>query len=105
MVGNAMEPDFGHDDLAVFRRTSTGSRQEKVLIVEFEGAHDLETGGSFAVRRYRSQAQIVKGELAGTTVVLEAANPSYETIVLTPEFEADIRVVGEFITVLKRADA
>ena len=97
VVGRSMEPLIPDGSLCVFRRTVTGSRQGRRLLIENYG----ETGENrYTVKRYKSvKRQSIEDESwEHETIRLEPLNPDYDPWELTP---SDIRVVGEFVTVLQ----
>src|SRR5206468_1128066 len=53
--GRSMEPAIHHDDFVVFRARPVGTREGKIVLAQYRGPADPDTGGSFAVKRYSSQ--------------------------------------------------
>jgi len=101
-VGRSMEPMIRDGDYLVFRAQPTGTRQGKVVLAQYRGPADPETGGAYTVKLYSSQKE--KGEDGGwkhTRVVLSPTNPEYQPIVLTDRDAASVKVLAEFITVLR----
>lgn len=100
-VGHSMEPTIHDGDLLVFRSNPVGSRQGKIVLAQYRGPADLETGGSFTVKRYSSEkAADGDTEWRHTRIVLSPLNRDYQPIVLMPEQEEDFRVLAEFVGVL-----
>lgn len=105
VVGRSMEPTIHDGDLCVFRSRPTGTRRNKVLLVQYQGPADPETGGSYTVKRYTSEKILdEEGNLANAEVRLAPDNKEYDEIVLTPEYEHDVAVIAEFVAVLTRSD-
>ena len=97
-VGRSMEPRIHDGDLLVFRSHPVGSRQGKIVLVQSHGLADPETGGSYTVKRYRSEkSSSVEGEWRHTKVTLEPLNPEFKPIILQPEDEDSIQVIAEYI--------
>ena len=97
-VGRSMEPRIRDGSLCVFRANPQGSREGKVVLVQHRGVSDPETGGSFTVKRYRSEK--IAGEdgiWRHERITLEPINPNFEPIVLRPRSEGDVVVVAEFV--------
>jgi SOS-response transcriptional repressor LexA len=96
VVGRSMEPKIPAGSLCVFRRNVTGSRQNRLLLIENYG----ETGENrYTIKRYKSlKRQSGSEEWEHETIRLEPLNPEYQPWELTP---SDIRVVGEFVRVLE----
>lgn len=97
-VGRSMEPTIQDGDLCVFRRYRGGTRQDLVVLVQWVGPEDPETGGSYAVKRYHRVGERGSDELR---IELRPTNPEFDPIVLTPEYEDEVAVIGEFIQVLQ----
>jgi hypothetical protein len=72
--------------------------QGKIVLVQYYGPADPETGGSYTVKRYRSEkSPSVEGEWKHTKITLEPLNPEFKPIILEPEDEAPIQVIAEYL--------
>jgi SOS-response transcriptional repressor LexA len=101
VIGRSMEPEIRDGDLCVFRANPPGSRQGKVVLVQYRGAADPETGGAFTVKRYRSQKLVHEdGTWEHEQITLEPLNPAFKPIMLTPKEEGDLVLIGELVKVL-----
>jgi type III restriction enzyme len=101
-VGRSMEPRIRDGDYLVFRAKPTGTRQGKIVLAQYRGPADPETGGSYTVKRYSSEKQPDEtGRWGHTKVTLSPINPEYAPIVLTARDEGSVTVVAEFLTVLR----
>ncbi len=105
-VGRSMEPTIYDSDLLVFRKDPQGSRQGKIVLVQYRGPADPETGGSYTVKKYSSQ-KVADGdsEWRHEKIVLMPLNKSYQAIVLPPQEDGDFRVLGEFVSTLRRTES
>lgn len=92
VVGRSMAPRIRAGSLCVFRRSVTGSRHGRLVLVENYG----ETGENrYTIKRYTSiKRQTDEGDWEHETIRLEPLNPEYEAWELSP---SDIRVVGEYV--------
>jgi hypothetical protein len=100
-VGRSMEPKIHDGDLLVFRRDPAGTRQGKIVLAQYRGPADPETGGAFTVKRYSSNKMVDEDEgWRHTRITLSPLNPDFEPIDLAPEDEDAFRVVAEFEGVL-----
>ena len=54
-TGSSMEPTIHDGDLVVFRANPTGTRQGKIVLAQYRGPADPDTGGSFTVKKYSSK--------------------------------------------------
>ncbi len=102
-VGRSMEPKIRDGDYCVFRAKPEGSRQGKIVLVQYRGPADPETGGAYTVKRYSSRS-VADGEggWRHAEITLSPLNPDFKSITLMPESEGDIAVTAEWIGVLGR---
>jgi SOS-response transcriptional repressor LexA len=101
-VGRSMEPAIYDGDLLVFRANPVGTRQGKIVLAQYRGSADPETGGTFTVKRYSSdKVRAEDGEWRHQRIVLSPLNKEFQPIVI-PEDAADaFSVVAEFVAVLR----
>jgi len=103
-AGRSMEPSIRDGDYVVFRAKPAGSRQGKVVLVQYRGPADPDTGGSFTVKRYSSEkATSDEGGWRHTRIVLSPTNPAYQPIVLAADDAEHVEVIAEMVTVLRGA--
>jgi type III restriction enzyme len=101
-VGHSMEPTIHDGEYLLFRANPQGSRQGKIVLVQYRGPADPETGGAFTVKRYRSEkSQDADGSWRHDQIFLEPLNRAYSSIVLSPESEGEVNVVAEWVTTLR----
>ena len=97
VAGRSMEPRIPDGTLCVFRAGVTGSREGRLVLVEYlgGGASDRHT-----VKRYHSRKQQrPDGSWEHDAILLEPLNPEFEAWELNPE-EDRFRIVAEFVQVL-----
>lgn len=100
VVGRSMEPVIPDGSYCLFCYPVLGTRQGKILLVQYRDIHDPETGGSYTVKRYSSEKVTnPDGTWHHTKVILSPLNPDYEPIVLTPDSEDAVQVIAEFLDV------
>ncbi|ABK53136.1 putative phage repressor [Acidothermus cellulolyticus 11B] len=103
VVGRSMEPLIPDGAWCLFRRAQPGSRNNKIVLVQCRDFTDPETGGSYTVKRYRSEkARTWDGSWRHTVIRLEPINPEFPPIVFRSG--ADIHVVAELLQVLTPED-
>ena len=79
-----------------------GLRQGKIVLVQYRGAADPDTGGSYTVKRYSSEKVAAEGgDWRHARIVLSPTNPQYEPIVFSPEESGHVEVIAEMVTVLR----
>jgi SOS-response transcriptional repressor LexA len=101
VMGKSMEPRIRSGDYCLFRSNPPGTRQGKVVLVQYRGEADPETGGSYTVKYYTS-ANVQKGGKGRKQITLSPFNPEFEAMVLNPEDPGEFRVVAELIDVLSK---
>ncbi|MEW6753371.1 MAG: type I restriction endonuclease [Candidatus Latescibacterota bacterium] len=105
-VGRSMEPRIHDGDLLVFRRGPAGTRQGMIVLAQYRGPADPETGGSFTVKCYSSEkAADGHGGWRHTRITLSPLNPEFDAIEVRPEDQDAFRVVAEFVGVLTAGTA
>jgi phage repressor protein C with HTH and peptisase S24 domain len=97
IAGRSMEPRIPDGSLCVFRAGVAGSREGRLVLVEYlgGGANDRHT-----VKRYHSvKRQQPDGAWTHALIRLEPLNREFEAWELTPE-ENRFRIAAEFVQVL-----
>jgi len=101
-IGRSMEPTIRDGDYIVFRAKPAGTRQGKIVLAQYRGPADPDTGGAFTVKRYSSEKEgDDEGGWRHTKVTLSPTNPEYSPIILFKRDAESVQVVGEFVTVLR----
>ena len=99
-----MEPKIHDGDLLVFRRDPAGTRQGKIVLAQYRGPEDPETGGAFTVKKYSSEKALDEDDgWRHTRITLSPLNSDYEPMEPTPEDEEAFRMVAELVGVLDKA--
>jgi phage repressor protein C with HTH and peptisase S24 domain len=101
-VGHSMEPTIHDGDYVVFRFAPKGSRQGKVVLAQYRGAADPDTGGAYTVKRFESQKTYgPNDDWRHAAITLRPDNPAYQSIEIAASGAEDFRIVAEFVAVLK----
>ena len=80
-----------------------GDRNDRILVVQHKDIRDPETGGSYTVKKYRSEkVSDGQGSWRHTKITLMPLNREFEPIPLTSDSGGDVRVVAELLEVLRR---
>lgn len=100
--GHSMEPKISDKSIVIFRADPKGTRQDKIVLAQYRGPADPETGGSFTIKKYSSIKSVSPdGETwQHNQITLSPLNPEFEPIVLHPKDEGDFKIIAEFIAVL-----
>jgi SOS-response transcriptional repressor LexA len=99
--GHSMEPTIPDGSWCLFRSNVVGSRNGRVLLVQHRSITDPEHGGRFTVKRYRSEKVAAQDSWEHASVALVPDNPAYGTIDIDPQQSRDLRIIAEFIDLLK----
>ncbi len=100
IAGRSMEPRLHDGDYGVFRWRPAGTRNGKIVLVQYRGPADPETGGSYTVKRYRSSKRPTEDGWEHDEIILEPLNPEFDPIVIDPTAAADVQVIAELLRVL-----
>jgi SOS-response transcriptional repressor LexA len=101
VTGQSMEPRIPSGAWCLFRPCPAGSREGRLLLVQVNMQTDPEDGGRYTVKRYHSVKQSSEDGWEHQTVQLEPLNKDYQPIKISSEEADDIRVVGEFVSVIE----
>ncbi|RJR43507.1 MAG: hypothetical protein C4576_14195 [Desulfobacteraceae bacterium] len=95
-VGHSMEPKIQDGDYLVFRANPVGSRIGKIVLVQYRGPADPETGGAYTVKKYDSE-KVPDGEggWKHNKIMLSPLNPEYAPIVLEENLDESVHVIAE----------
>ena len=99
--GRSMEPLILDGSYCVFRSERGGSRDGKIVLVEYSGLQDPDTGMRYTVKKYRSEKEnLDDGSWRHKRIVLSSLNSEYKDIVLTDVPGHAFRVSAEFVACL-----
>ncbi len=105
IVGKSMEPTIHDGAYCVFRAGVSGTRQNRVLLVQRRDFTDPDTGGGYTVKRYESQKATTEEGERHERIWLVPDNPdraAFPVLEFTPEDDTDLRVIAEFIQMLRQ---
>ena len=107
VVGQSMGPTIRDGAYCVFRTGVSGTRQNRILLVQKRDFTDPETGGGYTVKRYESKKTTTEEGWSHEQIRLIPDNPdraAFPVLEFTPEDDADLRVIAEFIQMLNSTD-
>ncbi len=96
----AMQPLIPKNSLVVFKKCTGAPRLDKVLLLQASGFNDPETGLPLLIRKY-SKILLPQNGNPEPVITLTSENTSFDSITLAQENEQKIRILAEFIRVLK----
>lgn len=100
--GHSMEPKIPDGSWCLFRPCPAGSRQGRIVLVQFNSLGDPEDGGRFTVKKYWSRKSVGEDGWSHEKIQFLPLNPEYPPIDVEPEEAAEMIVVGELVAVLAR---
>ena len=95
-----MEPLIPDGSWGLFRPCAAGSREGRILLVQFNTLGAGENGGRFTVKKYHSDKTVTDDGWRHSSVQLLPVNPAFEPITLEPEDVSDLTIIGELVAQL-----
>jgi type I restriction enzyme R subunit len=100
-VGRSMEPVIYDGDYLIMRANPAGSRDGKIVLVQHRDISDPDTGGSFTVKKYRSEkVHTSDGGWKHTKITLHPSNTDFRPIVIPEDKAEEFKVLAEFVGAL-----
>jgi hypothetical protein len=81
----------------LFRPCPAGSRQGRIVLVQFGSLGAGENGGRFTVKKYHSEKTVTAGGSRHDRIQLLPLNPAFEPITLEPDDAGNLIAVGEWL--------
>ena len=83
---------------SLIRLCPQGSREGRIVLVQFNSRGDLENGGRFTVKKYHSAKSVTEAGWKHEQIELLPLNPDYDPINVAPHEGPEMVVVGEWIS-------
>ena len=99
VTGASMEPLISDGSWCLFRPCPAGSREGRIVLVQFSTLGTGDNGGRFTVKKYHAEKSVTADGWRHESIQLLPLNPAFEPIGLEPEDAADLMIVGEFVRV------
>jgi predicted metalloenzyme YecM len=89
--------------ICLFKPYNGGSRNGKIVLVENIDIQDQDFNSAFTIKTYSSEKVVSEEGWEHTSIVLRpnSFEESYKNIIIDEDNGAEMRVVGEFIKILK----
>jgi superfamily II DNA or RNA helicase/diadenosine tetraphosphate (Ap4A) HIT family hydrolase/SOS-response transcriptional repressor LexA len=98
--GHSMEPKIMDGSWNLFRTCPHGSREGRIVLVQFNSMGDPENGGRFTVKKYHSAKAVSEDAWQHEHIELLPLNPDYDPIPVAPHEGPEMVVVGEWVASL-----
>jgi len=96
VTGTSMEPLIPDGSWCLFRPCPAGSREGRIVLVQFASLGAGENGGRFTVKKYHSEKTVTADGWRHDRIQLLPVNPAFEPIEIERESSADLVIIGEF---------
>lgn len=102
VVGESMNKRIPNGSWCLFREPSEGSRNGKVVLVQSRDIQDPDTGGQYTVKIYRSEKSQTADSWTHQTIRLDpdSMDLNFKPILFHSETKHELRVVGEFLSII-----
>jgi len=96
VTGTSMEPLIPDGSWCLFRPCPAGSREGRIVLVQFASLGVGENGSRFTVKKYHSEKTVTADGWRHDRIQLLPVNPAFEPITVEPEDAGDLTIVGVF---------
>lgn len=102
IIGESMNKKIENGAWCLFKKYSGGSREGKIVFVEHYNIQDSDFGSGYTVKFYSSEKSISEEGWFHKSIVLKpfSSDPKFKDIILDESEISELKVIGEFITVL-----
>jgi phage repressor protein C with HTH and peptisase S24 domain len=97
VTGTSMEPLILDGSWCLFGPCPAGSREGRIVLVQFASLGAGENSGRFTVKKYHSEKTVTADGWRHSSIQLLPVNPAFEPITLEPEDAGDVTIVGEWM--------
>lgn len=103
IIGDSMNRVIPNGSFALFKYYSGGSRNGKIVLVENRDLQDEDFNSAFTIKTYLSEKVVTEVGWQHTSITLlpNSYDDSYSPIIITEENGQQMKIIGEFVTVLK----
>lgn len=103
IIGESMNRVIPNGSICLFKPYTGGSRNGKIVLVENLVRQDPDFNSAFTIKTYSSEKVMSEDNWEHTAIVLRpnSFDSSYQNIIITEENAEEMRVVGEFVEILK----
>jgi hypothetical protein len=95
--GTSMAPLIADESRCLFRLCPAGSREGRIVLVQFASLGAGENGGRFTVKKYHSEKTVTADGWRHDRIQLLPVNPAFEPIEIIREHSNDTFFAGELI--------
>lgn len=103
VVGESMNRRIPNGSWCLFKFSTGGTRQGKVVLVQHRDLEDIDTGGHYTIKVYESEKEILEDggwQHKKITLKPDTTAPGYEPIELSNQEMGSFKVIAELVAVL-----
>lgn len=102
VVGESMNKIISNGSLCLFRKYTGGSRNGKIVLVEYANIQDPDFGSGYTVKEYVSTKNLEEHQWSHASIRLKplSNDPQYQDIVIAEDELAHLQVIATFECVL-----
>jgi hypothetical protein len=103
IVGESMNRVIPNGSICLFKPDSGGSRNGKIVLVENIDIQDTDFNSAFTIKTYSSIKETTEEGWQHNSILLRpnSFDSSYKDIIVNEENGSGMRVVGEFVSIIK----
>lgn len=103
IIGESMNRVIPNGSICLFKQYEGGSRNGKIVLLEYRDIQDPDFNSAFAIKTYSSEKSILEESWGHESIILKpnSYDSTYKDIIITNENADQFRVIGEFIRVMK----
>ncbi len=103
IIGESMNRVIPNGSICLFKRYTGGSRNGKIVLIENRDVQDPDFNSAFTIKTYSSEKSVSDETWGHDSIVLRPNSfvNSYKNIIITEENAPEMRVIGEFVAIIK----
>jgi len=103
IIGESMNRVIPNGSICLFKPYTGGNRNGKILLIENRDVQDPDFNSAFTIKTYSSEKIMTEDNWEHTSIVLRpnSYDSDYQDIIVTEQNAPEMRVIGEFIQILK----
>jgi len=101
--GESMNRVIPNGSICLFKKYTGGSRNGKIVLIENLDIQDQDFNSAFTIKTYSSEKEVNYDDWRHNSIVLRpnSFDASYKDIVISNENAEQMKVIGEFVKILK----
>lgn len=103
VFGESMNRRIPNGSICIFKKYGGGSRNGKIVLVQNFDYQDPDFNAGYTVKTYSSQKTVSEEGWAHNSIILRpnSTDSSYSDIVIDEQLAQNMKVIGEFVDILK----